>query len=359
MENSGVNESEPAAEHLPAPEANDQPAITDVVFDRNMLDTPLMVMTSIVAGIVLLVLAILFKNLTLPLGVKYTTVAAAAAGAGALVWAGLLSLRKRGSSRVRRALASSVDTDLASRIKGVLSITCSLCPQRLVKETVKTLAAEGRLGTTIRIAPRGQVTPIDAISVPFEPRQLTEVAEVQSAGSWQTDTHSDADGAAGSHLAGNTSPAAVPCGLRRSFILKGGWILFAIWIINWLIAVFDSFRRRRVTIHLICWTLSLLVFLLIPVGSNWLASKQWLAVPGGIVMRKGAWLKRRWGIHLFDRRRSVLLMYKLHRRQWALVVADADACESTIGTKPELEATLRAWLSPLSPPKPEQLSELS
>ena len=81
-------------------------------------------------------------------------------------------------------------------------------------------------------------------------------------------------------------------------------------------------------------------------------------VPAGIVLRKGKWLKRRWALHLFDRRESILLMYKLYRRQWVLVVADREACESVMGTKQELEAVLRAWLSPLAPPTLEQLSDL-
>ena len=42
-----------------------------------------------------------------------------------------------------------------------------------------------------------------------------------------------------------------------------------------------------------------------------ITGRQWLGVPGGIVVRKGTWLKRRWSLRLFDRRESILVVYSL------------------------------------------------
>jgi hypothetical protein len=105
------------------------------------------------------------------------------------------------------------------------------------------------------------------------------------------------------------------------------------------------------------WTLVLLVFILFPVGSSWLGGRQWLAVPGALLVRKSAWLRRGWTSHVFERGKSVLVLYKLYRRQWALVAADGEACESTIGTRAEMECVLAAWLSPVSPPTAKELAD--
>jgi TM2 domain-containing membrane protein YozV len=111
------------------------------------------------------------------------------------------------------------------------------------------------------------------------------------------------------------------------------------------------------TPQLIIWSAILLLLALVGAHVQWLVDTQWLAVPGGLILRKGTWRKRNWAIHLFDRREAVLMTYKHTYRKWALVVADASACETLIGTKQELDAALAAWLSPLRPPKPEQLRD--
>jgi hypothetical protein len=56
---------------------------------------------------------------------------------------------------------------------------------------------------------------------------------------------------------------------------------------------------------------------------------------------------------------------RLHRRLAACSgapiqsrIGDGIECDGVVGTKPELETTLRAWLSPLPPPPIEQLSDL-
>jgi hypothetical protein len=42
-----------------------------------------------------------------------------------------------------------------------------------------------------------------------------------------------------------------------------------------------------------------------------------------------------------------------------VTAADANAYETTIATKKEVDFLLRAWLSPLAPPPAERLSDLS
>jgi len=50
-----------------------------------------------------------------------------------------------------------------------------------------------------------------------------------------------------------------------------------------------------------------------------------------------------WDVRVFDRRRSVLIVYRFWRTQWGLCVADSDACEIDIGTREEMEFVLRAF----------------
>jgi hypothetical protein len=61
---------------------------------------------------------------------------------------------------------------------------------------------------------------------------------------------------------------------------------------------------------------------------------------------------------VFDRRRSVLAVMRTTSRQWNLCVADGERCLSAVGAQNELETALRAWLSPLSPPPADRLSDL-
>ena len=54
----------------------------------------------------------------------------------------------------------------------------------------------------------------------------------------------------------------------------------------------------------------------------------------------------------------MLVICKLFPQQWMAVLADDEACSSTVGTPRELEFALQAWMSPLPPPEPERLSDL-
>ena len=60
---------------------------------------------------------------------------------------------------------------------------------------------------------------------------------------------------------------------------------------------------------------------------------------------------------MFPRAASFILLYPLRKKQWILVVADEEHCESILGLRSELELALRAWLSPLEPPSLERLSD--
>jgi hypothetical protein len=102
-----------------------------------------------------------------------------------------------------------------------------------------------------------------------------------------------------------------------------------------------------------------LMILFAPGSFSLFSKKHFLTVPGGLVVRKAIGGSGAWQVHLFERRRSILCIYCASVRQWNLAVADAQTMETTSGTKLEMDFALRAWLSPLSPPLLEHLSDLT
>jgi hypothetical protein len=355
MERLNLNEPEAATAAETVPNADEPPALIDVAFEHGLYDMPVLVASligALVALIVLVVFVSTFSGLARPVAV-----AIAVAPVVVVFFALLLAARREGLRKLRKHLAESSDSDLRSRITKLPPMARSLFTQTLMKEVARTLATEGRAGITIRIAPGSSMNAIDPFMVPFEPRRFDELAEAHAGVA--PESASDGDSAAGLRHTRPTSTTGVPRGLRRNLILKGGWILFALLGISWVARGIESIQRWTVTPQFMLMTFVMLAFVLVPVQHGWRVGRQWLAVPGGVILRKGAWLKRRWSLHLFDRRESVLVLYKHYRKQWVLVIADRASCEATVGTREELELALSAWLSPLPPPPIEQMSDLS
>ena len=81
-------------------------------------------------------------------------------------------------------------------------------------------------------------------------------------------------------------------------------------------------------------------------------------VPGGLIIRKAGLLDRRWKVHLLEPANSILLVFQAGRRQWIACAATEDFFDRVVMTKREADFLLRAWLSPLSPPPVEKLTDL-
>lgn len=80
---------------------------------------------------------------------------------------------------------------------------------------------------------------------------------------------------------------------------------------------------------------------------------QWLAVPGGVVLRD------RKGVMLFDRRNSNLVLFPLPRFFCRIGVGHAEAQFATTLPAEAAYMISRAWLSPVEPPSVEQLAEFA
>jgi hypothetical protein len=82
-------------------------------------------------------------------------------------------------------------------------------------------------------------------------------------------------------------------------------------------------------------------------------------VPGGLLFRELARRSGTWNLHVFDRRKSVLIAHRGNFNRWTISVGDNDQRRQITVTQNEADLLLRAWLSPIPPPPVEQLSDLT
>ncbi len=218
------------------------------------------------------------------------------------------------------------------------------------------LALQGRVGVTIRSGPPKLATVIDPITVTFEPRLLDEedasTVELQNALDSTTQVAATAD--THKSLIDRFAIGRVKRNIRRA----GGWFLFVVFVLQFISAVVESIETWRVTWHLVMWSL-LLSTMMFGVSrsrlSNWRV--QWLAVPGGIIIRKAGYRKRKLELHLFGRQSSVLVIHQRTRNLSYVCVADCESHQVGYATPGDVVFLLRAWLSPVPPPPLEQLTD--
>ena len=81
----------------------------------------------------------------------------------------------------------------------------------------------------------------------------------------------------------------------------------------------------------------------------------WFIVPAALVVCSSNWRSKSWDTHLLTRSQSVLMYWAtLH----TLAIASPHGSYCRRATPQEAELAFLAWLSPLAPPPPEQLTDL-
>ncbi len=216
----------------------------------------------------------------------------------------------------------------------------------------------GLAGTTLRLWHERSLPELPPPSrIRFEPHSLDE-SDPQFSELEATTFTSTSDEVASSPapLRQGSSPGFTKR-LIRNHRLRGGWPLLAILVIGFLPGVVGAVLRRQVTVEVFVYGLLLVSVYLVP-AAGLFGTRQWLLVPGGLVVRKARLWDQRFLVRLFDRRRSVLCI--LHQRdgRWAVQVADAEHREQTLATDREVALLLRTWRSPLEPPPPDRLADL-
>lgn len=246
-------------------------------------------------------------------------------------------LRNTAVARIKQKVETT-EQDAVSHLKQILPECKSLFARNLMESALQQHARHGANGTSFRLAPVDALSPIEPIAVPFEPQPTGEFDLAQPVG--------------------EDEPSAVPRGIRRNLLIKGGWVVLIVFGVNVLIGLIDSIQEWRIHPRLVLWLIGLVGLLLVPARSGWMT--QWLVVPGGLVRRRPrGLLGRDTDLHLFARTTSLLCLYRFHRAGWQITVADAETAGSLIGTREELTNVLRAWMSALPAPPLDQLSDLA
>lgn len=226
--------------------------------------------------------------------------------------------------------------------------------QYRVDVSMRALLTAGYLNNAIRITKKPMEEAVKPFRLLFEPQPLDEtdptflqLEALDATDPTGTETPQDAD------FNSDTTWLRV----KRNVVLRGGWIMMGFLLLYVLLLAWRSYRQGEVRWELVLLCAYLVFALSWNVGA-WSWRKQWLAVPGGLILRKAGLCDRRWRLFVFRPGDSILALYKRSRRQWILCIAREGLLERTVVTKREADFVLRAWLSPLSPPAVEKLTDL-
>lgn len=255
-----------------------------------------------------------------------------------------------------RIVREKKEQPLAEFVRDCLGKEGQVCGslQYRVDVSMRALLAAGRLNNAIRIASKPSEEAVKPFRLIFEPQPLDEsdptflqLEALEATDPTSTETPRDA----------GFNSDATWLRLKRNIALRGGWIMTGILLLYIVMHAWRSYRQGAVDIVLVLCS-AFLVFVLFGNVGAWSWRKQWLVVPGGLILRKVGLRDRRLRLFLFRPCDSVLALYKRSRHQWILCIAREGLLERTIVTKREADFVLRAWLSPLSAPPVEKLTDL-
>jgi hypothetical protein len=260
----------------------------------------------------------------------------------ALIAATLVTL-DAGFRTAQRLIAADTEADGGRIVQATVRKVWYWHPLRVARQALSACALAGRIGPAVRLNRVNPPTAIEPIVVPFEALELDE-----------TDRRFN-------ELRTMASPVDEKTlgPIRRNVLLKGGWLVVIAFGFNCVVQAIDAVLRWRITPMLVYWTAFFLITLLIPVGTRPWMTKQFLAVPGGLIYRRSSGFRRNWTLHLFGPADSLICVLPVRRNQWGIAVADANEAASAVCTKAEAELALQAWLSPLEPPRVEELTDLA
>ena len=238
------------------------------------------------------------------------------------------------------------------------------------------LAAAGFTGIVVRIAPSKRLTPIHPIVDVFEPQTIDEA----QAGfhDMMRDAGGEAPAGAGSHGgvpraanarhgAGDASGvSATTVGdqdllrrLRRNVTLNGGWVALSGFLLLFGWGVYASLRRGSFDTITVFAGVMILLWLALPGARVLTGGRQWLAMPGGVLLRIARW-SGGWRLVRFTPANSMLLLSRAPFQEiWFATISDGKQTTRQQFTRAEAEFVLRAWFSPIEPPPMEHLTELA
>jgi hypothetical protein len=275
---------------------------------------------------------------------------------GALFMIGALKVRGAWfKAKLRRELRHNPPHSVPSVLRTVLPETTSFMSQ-LIQSTARQLAELGIKGVTIRGCEPRHAIAIEPLTVTIEPLPLDEsLPTIARIASGNTDDIAHERGEANK----NETNDPLLRTIKRSITLAGGKTLLIVCGVAWVFLAVASIVEWRINLGFLFLSGFFLLAIVAPFGRGaMMSSQQWLIVPGGLIGRRANY-RGGWNVHLFDPRESVLAVHRIWFSQWFVSVADRESHQSAIITPTEVNALLRAWLSPLPPPPREQLTELA
>jgi hypothetical protein len=150
---------------------------------------------------------------------------------------------------------------------------------------------------------------------------------------------------------------------RVAIALRGGWGAVggaAVWVCMVGILVDSEFRSGSGAVSYGHVVLGVIPCFFWAVTFVWLRrsrSRNILVVPGGLVVRTPK--RRGWRLEYFTRETSAICCYRVGAWDWSLILSNGGRTISATVSDVELDFALRAWLSPVDPPHPDRLTDLT
>jgi len=191
----------------------------------------------------------------------------------------------------------------------------------------------------------------DALTIPFEPVPLDEADAAMRVINSGREHNVD-------HTAAPHSDACSQWGRIRRNVRLRGLLPVMLVLLGFVGQSAAAIAEGQITVSLLMAGAVVAVMVFAGTQQGWLVRRQWFVVPGGLVVRRASWRRARWTPVLFQRTDAILSVAWMSRRVWLIAVANAHDHAAFFGTACEAAFVLRAWISPLPPPSPEQLSDL-
>ena len=203
----------------------------------------------------------------------------------------------------------------------------------------------------LRVARPGFLTAIRPIDVPFDIRPLDEA---HSGFELFRDDAEDASAASTGSVGARSAPDPLVARVMRNIRRQGGVWLVALLLLMALFEGYRSWLAGRVSVELLVMLVPLAIFVVVPVALE-LNRSEWFLAPGAIVLRG----TRRGDLRVLTRAGCTLVGCRVPMMTTCfLIVADGRSVYHRSATQAELDAALRAWLSPRPPPSADQLADL-
>lgn len=211
------------------------------------------------------------------------------------------------------------------------------------------LARAGFTNIVLRVARPRSLAPIEPFTELFEPQPIDEAHP----------TFRDMTAPTGDDptLVGGDRDMARQ--LKRNVTLNGGWIALASFGLPFSIYAISAIRTGSPSAWLYFWAGMLLMFLVAPGARLMTAGRQWLAMPGGILLRTARWRGGGWKLRRLTSENCFMLVTRAPFQDiWFATVSDGEVTARLQFTREEMMFVLRCWLSPLEAPPLERLGEL-